>query len=106
MSAVHAFGVATLWLGVAVAQPQQAPPQQAPPPSVAPAVTSAVENWLASDLVDQELLQRTVAAVLDDPQGLAWLGERLRTALDAPAERRTKGLNALGLHALLGFIER
>ena len=72
----------------------------------ATAVARAVEAWLASDLVDQALLERTVAAVLDDAAGLPWLGEQLRAAASEPAERRAKGLTALSTHVLLGFIAR
>jgi hypothetical protein len=70
-------------------------------------VALAAEKWLATDHTSEELLDKTVAALmLDESVGIAWLGEHLPAALKAPAEPRSKGLQALATHVALAFLKR
>ena len=76
---------------------------QADPPA---RVREAVERWVASDQVDQALLQRTLVAVLEDPAvGLPVLGSELAAAKPADTPR-AKGLAELATKVSLAFVER
>jgi hypothetical protein len=45
-------------------------------------VAAAAEKWLATDHTSEELLEKTVAALMADaPVGIAWLGKNLPAAL-------------------------
>jgi hypothetical protein len=67
---------------------------------------AAVAAWLASDQVDEALLDKATAALLDREDGMALLGARLRPALATPAAKETKGLIALATRTVLGFLDR
>lgn len=70
------------------------------------AAQKAVGAWLQSGMADEELLGKTVKAVLDGGDGaLGWFGGELAVATD-PAAARTKGLQAVATHVCLDFVKR
>jgi hypothetical protein len=70
------------------------------------AAKQAVATWLQSGMSDEQLLGKTVKAVLDGGDAaLQWFGGELATATDQ-TEARTKGLQAVGTHVCLDFVKR
>lgn len=70
-------------------------------------VRAAAEKWLVTDHTSKELMADTVVAVLKTPRvGLAWLGEQLPAASNAPNETRSKGLRSLCTQVTLEFLRR
>jgi len=70
-------------------------------------VSAVVEKWLASDQTSEELRDQTVTVILKDAAvGLAWLGKILPTALQAPAEPRSKGVLAVAMATALEFLRQ
>lgn len=95
MKPTHA--VLGAWLALA-ATAQQDPAAKA---------AAAGEKWLATDHTSADLLEQTVTALLvDQTAGLAWLGKQLPGSLAAPAEPRSKGVQALATHTSLEVLRR
>lgn len=70
------------------------------------AAQRAVGAWLQSGMTDEELLGKTVKAVLDGGDAaLRWFGGELAAATD-PAAAKTKGLQAVATHVCLEFVKR
>lgn len=70
-------------------------------------VRAAAEKWLATDHTSEKLMADTVVAVLKFPRvGLAWLGEQLPAASEAPDKTRSKGLKSLCTQVTLEFLRR
>lgn len=92
----------TLWLlGMASGQVMFA---QQPEPTLAD-LDLSVNRWLADDWTVETRRQAVVRQILDTERGLAYLGEQLRAAGEAPSRRRT-GLSNLATRVILAFIDR
>ncbi|MBL8752185.1 MAG: hypothetical protein JNK15_02700 [Planctomycetes bacterium] len=102
-------GVRVAWLFALLVPTTLSAQDPAPAPSTAqePEFAAVVEKWLASDQVDRDALDKTVAALLKDQRaGIAWLGAQIPAAQQKPAEPRSKGILSLVSHATLAVLER
>ncbi|MEQ1631432.1 MAG: hypothetical protein ABL997_03600 [Planctomycetota bacterium] len=86
-------------------QPEQPSPPQQPQGRVD--FEEVAESFLASDQSDAAKKERAVSAILDAAdRALPWLGERMRAIPEGDQGPRSKGIRALVVDVILGFVDR